>query len=63
MPNLRSQWLKILNDNKTAIDEAEKRAAEETSDTALEAEGVRYLAVLRKNVVRIEKMLNEPNER
>ena len=63
MPHTRSQWLKILNDNKTALEEAEKHSTDESSETDLEAEAVRYLAVLRKNVERIEKMLSKPDER
>jgi len=61
MPLTRSQLLKILADNrKELLDaEAEVVAAYEGSSVIVEAEVVRYLAILRQNVERIERMLGE----
>jgi hypothetical protein len=63
MPLTRTQLLKILADNKSELENAESEIVEayEGSGVVVEAELVRYLEVLRKNVARIEKILNEPD--
>ncbi len=57
----RSQLLKILDDNRNELQKAEAEvvAAYEGSSVVVESEVVRYLAVLRMNVGRIERMLGD----
>jgi hypothetical protein len=63
MPLTRSQLLKILADNKRELENAESEIVDayEGSGVVVEAELIRYLEMLRKNVARTEKLLNEPD--
>jgi hypothetical protein len=61
MPLTRSQLLKILADNKRELENAESEIVDayEGSGIVVEAELIRYLEVLRKNVARTEKLPNQ----
>jgi hypothetical protein len=59
MPLTRSQLLKILADNRQKLTIAESEPPAISSDDEEQAEAQWHLAILRKNIAGIEKILAE----